>query len=92
MRLFTGQASLYRSGRGYAGPGRAGTQTAGQVVAQQSALRFSRRLPGSSLVLRGRLFAIDGGSVDSCACWQVCDGTGGNCTPCECDPAGCGSC
>jgi len=32
------------------------------------------------------------GEVSSCACFQVCDGNGQNCTKCECDPKGCAKC
>ena len=39
---------------------------------------------------------IDGGLSNSadgvCACIQVCDGNGQNCTACSCSPANCGSC
>jgi hypothetical protein len=37
----------------------------------------------------GTLNATDG---DVCACMQVCDSHGQNCTACSCSPAGCGSC
>jgi hypothetical protein len=38
--------------------------------------------------------AIDGGLETGvgCLCLKVCDVNGQNCTPCTCDPAGCGNC
>lgn len=34
----------------------------------------------------------DSGSDGVCACIQVCDANGGNCTSCSCSPSGCGKC
>jgi hypothetical protein len=50
----------------------------------------ARRVPvsGRGLAIGG--VHVDGGDV--CACLRVCDGQGNNCTPCSCDPPGCGSC
>jgi hypothetical protein len=47
-----------------------------------------RSFPGG---IRSRLGG-GGRVVESCVCFQVCDGNGENCTKCSCDPPGCGTC
>ena len=41
--------------------------------------------------VRGALVGVGPDGKPSCACMQTCDSEG-NCSPCHCEPAGCGSC
>jgi hypothetical protein len=55
------------------------------------AIRRGRRpFLGGRPWLLGGVGIVDG--TESCFCGRVCDGNGENCTPCSCDPPGCGSC
>lgn len=64
---------------------------AGGII-RQHAEKARPALRGQRLRVSGTLVAADGNGPTSCACWFVCDGNGENCTECECDPVGCGSC
>jgi hypothetical protein len=56
----------------------------GEAVTQIAAKNNSA-LAGQRLKFNGRVNGV-------CACIQVCNGQGENCTACVCSPAGCGSC
>lgn len=85
MPEFTAETSLYKTSRHY----RARTGTSNAWVDGQGVLpQLSRQL---------ELFQVSGtlrrrGDGDGCACLKVCNGNGGNCTPCTCSPPNCGTC
>lgn len=59
-------------------------------IIRDHAVKTNSALKGKGL--RATL-SIDGGiETGTCMCLKVCDVNGENCTPCTCDPAGCGSC
>jgi hypothetical protein len=64
---------------------------------RDAAVVIAKRAAAASPAFKGaRLtgtWTIDGGGGDDlCMCLKVCDANGQNCTPCTCDPAGCGNC
>jgi hypothetical protein len=96
MRLppLSAESSLYRTNVTYrlqrSSVGQAGDR--GLMLPQFGPALLARR---QGLFLRGSRWTIGGVGLDGadvCACLQVCDGNGNNCTPCTCDPPGCGTC
>lgn len=62
-------------------------------VIKEHALKSNPALRGKKMRVNMAIDGSFGNSADGvCACIQVCDANGQNCTACSCSPANCGSC
>lgn len=57
---------------------------------REYAIKKNPALKGKRLKVNMSIDGVDG--AEACACIQVCDSRGQNCTGCSCSPANCGTC